>query len=122
MNTAADHAQESVVHANTLALLNAPVLTGFGQYELSPISTLEAAELIAQRGYFSAVGHTASAELYSRMLSIDCAMNRVRHIQRAGEDAIVLRLGQRLAEHCILECVSDIEKVGYSFALLRKLT
>jgi hypothetical protein len=122
MNILPDHAQRSVVHANAVALLNAPVLTGFGQYELSPISTREAAELFAQRGYFSAVGHSASAELYSRMLRIDCLMHRVRHIQRAGEDAIVLRLGQRLGEHCVLDSVSEIEKFGYSFALLRKLT
>lgn len=122
MQLIAPDLEATAVRTNPVALFNAPVLTDFGQYELSPISVLDAAELIAQRGYFSAIGHRAGAELFSRWLQIDCPMNRVRHIQRAGEDAIVLRLGVRLAEGCVLQSVAEIEALEPSLALLRKLS
>lgn len=44
-------------------------------------------------------------------------MKRVRHAQRAGEAAIIMRAGTRLPEGCVLLSTVDIESAGFSLTL-----
>jgi hypothetical protein len=122
MHNSSEDAQAGNIAIGAIALLNSAVLTDFGHYEMSPISEADAATLVGQRGFVSAVGHFASAGLFSKLLDVHCPVNRVRHAQKVGEEALILRIGTRLPEGCILQSVSDIEQAGYSLALLRRLS
>lgn len=110
MHTSSQDAQVGSIVIGAIALLYSAVLTDFGHYEMSHISEADAATLVGQRGFVSAVGHFASAGLFSKLLGVLCPVNRVRHIQKAGEEAL------------ILQSVTDIGQAGYSLALLRRLS
>lgn len=105
-----------------VTLLNAPVLTAEGVYSFTAISTEEAHALVRERGFLSAIGHADSARLLSVLLAIDCSVNRIDYRQQPGELALVLRLARRLSEGAVLRSVEEIEAVGYSLALLTRLS
>jgi hypothetical protein len=108
------------VEAAAVALLNSPVLTDYGYFAFERISPKSARTLIARRGWHSAMGHAASAQAFSRLLEINCPMNRIRYVQAPGEQALVLRLLQRLPEGSVLD-IPQLEAVGYEIGLLTRL-
>ena len=105
-----------------VAILNSPVLTGWGVYSWTPLTVEEAKELIAKHGYESAVGHEATAAFLSRLLGVEIPMRRIR-VAMGGDTegeflhAIVLRLRERLPEGKVLS-EEEMAKVEYDLGYL----
>ena len=104
-----------------IALLNAPVITAMGTYRMRPVRLRVAARLVRQRGFVSAIGHKATADLLADLLGVDCPATRIDFRQEAGQHALVFRLDRRLPEGRVLQSRQDIEHIGYSMVLLTRL-
>ena len=107
--------------AQPVALLNAPVLTAMGCFCMAPICLQGARELVASRGFVSAIGHASTAAVLSELLGIDCRHSRIDFQQAAGQTALVLRLAKRLPEGQVLCSRAEVEAWGYSLVLLSRL-
>lgn len=85
----------------TLYVLNAPILTAYGEYRFAPIDIAMARDH-ARGELQSGVGHAGAAELLSALLDTTIPVRRERVLMDAGDCAIVLRLLQRLPEGRVL--------------------
>jgi hypothetical protein len=104
----------------TVYLLNTPVITAFGLWRFEGPITLCDVQDSLKKGFVSGVGHQATADYLSELLSIYCPFNRQRITMQAGDFAIVLRLLCRLPEGKLLE-QHEISQLPYQFGLLRRL-
>jgi Domain of unknown function (DUF1874) len=108
-----------------LFFLNAPVLTSFGEFQFEKLSLEQAQNLIKEfdedesKQIESAIGHKATAEVLTDLLSYRVEANRVEFIQTAEDAALVFKLKQRAPEGVVLNR-EEIEKIGYEFGLLTK--
>lgn len=108
-----------------LYLLNAPVITAYGEFRFEPISLNAAREMVKHfidsgKRIESAIGHSATAEILSELLEIEVKPSRIEICQQPGESAIVFRLRSRIGEGRILNR-SEIEALGFEFGLLTRL-
>ena len=104
----------------TLYIINTPVLTSYGDWRFEgPLSIDKARELLA-KGYVSAIGHAASADMLTRLLAMDIHVNRIHITMEAGDQALILRLLERLPEGKILND-QEIKNVPFELALLKRL-
>lgn len=101
-------------------LLNSPVLTSFGIWRFDGPVSPEDARAWAQAGFVSAVGHGGAARLLSGILRQPVPVNRVRVALEAGDQALVLRLLERLPEAAVLD-QSGMEEAGWQLGLLTRL-
>lgn len=84
-------------------LLNAPLLTEYGEYTFSgPLTPAQARERVRE-GAISAIGHAGAAALLGRLLGIEVPERREAIRMQAGDAALVLRLTQRLPEGVVLD-------------------
>ncbi|MEM1672975.1 MAG: DUF1874 domain-containing protein, partial [Archaeoglobaceae archaeon] len=84
----------------------------------------EAASLLRQSPFVSAVGHLPTAELLSTLLGIEIPYNRIRVSMKKGDRAIVVRVLERLEEGKILtkdELQEMLEKGKIELGLLELL-
>lgn len=110
-----------------LGLLNCAILTGSGKrqdYVLDEISLDQAKEIIGAyqtegKGFISAIGHQATAEVMSALLETSIPMNRIEFEQQPGQEALVFKLKSRIPEGKILT-FEQIEEIGYEFKLLSR--
>jgi hypothetical protein len=102
-----------------ITMLNTSILTGYGQYDYTPLSLQEVRDLLVTHGFKSAIGHQATAEVINTLLGIDakCEMNRIMYEQGVGDTAIVFKLNGRPEEGKILTA-DEIGAIGYSWGLL----
>jgi len=105
---------------STLYLLNSPVLPGFGRYEFEGPVLPQEARRLAAGGYVSAIGHEATARLLSHILGQAVAVNRQRIRMQPGDQALVLRLKQRLPEGQVLS-FEEISELPFDLGLLTRL-
>lgn len=85
-------------------LLNAPILTAYGEWSFKgPLTPQAARALIQNQSVISAIGHEASAALLSHILERPVAVQRISVQLQLGDCALVLRLLQRLPEGAILD-------------------
>lgn len=105
----------------TIYIFNSPVLTNYGDFRFEgALSTHQARELLVN-GFISAIGHQASAELLTQHLNIKIPINRISVTMQTGDQALVLRLLQRLPEGKILT-TEQMQNADFELALLTKLT
>lgn len=106
-------------HKPARYLLNAPVLTAYGQYDFEgPLSDGRANEIAAQ-GVTSAVGHRATANLLSRLLGMDVPLNRTVIRMAPGDQALVFRLLDRIPEGVVLDD-DELARLPHEFGLLKR--
>ena len=101
-------------------VLNSPVLTDYGVWRFAGPVAPEDARAWAQAGFVSAVGHEGAALLLSGILRQPVPVNRVRVALEAGDQALVLRVLERLPEATVLD-LSRMEVTGWQLGLLTRM-
>lgn len=103
----------------TTYIINAPVLTNYGDWRFEgPLSVAQASQVL-QDGFVSAIGHEASANKIKRLLSIDISANRIHVALGVGDRALIFRLLQRLPEGKVLND-EELDSVPFELALLTR--
>ncbi|RME30644.1 DUF1874 domain-containing protein [Candidatus Parcubacteria bacterium] len=108
-----------------LLLLNAAILTSYGEFKFERIKLDEARQLIRDfvvegKEIVSAIGHASTAEILSELFEYPVQVQRVEVEQTPTDVALVFRLKGRLPEGKVLTR-SEIEQIGYEFGRLEKL-
>jgi hypothetical protein len=109
-----------------VTLLNAPVLTSYGDFQFEKLSLEQAKDLVREfaddetKLIESAIGHAATAEILTELLDYKVETNRIEFIQTAKDAALVFRLKRRAPEGMVLNR-AEIEEIGYEFGLLTKI-
>lgn len=104
-----------------LYLLNTPILTNYGNYCFSGPLTVEQAQALLKQPFVSAIGHGDTAALLSQLLEQNIPTNRVAITMKAGDQALVFRLLQRIPEGVILN-QQQLSQLPYELGLLDKLS
>lgn len=104
-----------------LGILNTAILTEDGSYEMHTLDIVQARALVSEYGGHidSAVGHAATADILSELLSTLVPVNRQLYRQRVGGQALVFKLNGRAPEGAILDR-HMVEKIGYTLKVLTR--
>lgn len=100
-----------------ITLLNTSILTSFGSHVYEQIDLAEAKAMVTHNDWQSAIGHESTAWVISKLLSIDCPVNRISYIQQPGDIALVFKLNGRAQEGRIMS-QDEIEAMGYTWGRL----
>ncbi len=101
-------------------LLNSPVITHYGDYRFEGPVPLAAARAFAAQRPQSAIGHAGAAQFLSAQLGMAVACQRVAVRMQPGDQALVLRLLDRLPEGASLEA-HTLASLPHEFGLLTRL-
>ena len=102
-----------------VTILNTSILTNFGEFIYESVTTEEAKDLISD-GFISAVGHQSTATVISQLLGTEVNPDRIQYDQQPGDVALVFKLNGRAPEGTIMS-VEEIEAMGYSFGVLKRV-
>jgi len=100
-------------------VLNTPVLTSYGCYDFWKI-TIEDVLNILRKGFISAIGHEATAQVMSRVVGIPIPTARIAITMGVGDIAVVFRLLERLPEGKVLS-EKELEALKWEFGLLVRM-
>jgi len=112
--------EEKTINEN-IALLNAPVVTNFGEFSFKPVSDADAKEFIIKNGFTSYIGHQSTCDILTQLLEVDVPLNRTQYTQQPGEKALIFKLKTRPPEGVVLKTIEEIENCGYEFGLLERI-
>lgn len=91
-----------------------------GIIEIKKIDLEQAKEILSNNSFISAIGHQSTADILKTLLDLDISMNRIAIKLQTDDTLIVFQVNQRLNEGAVLS-KEEIEKLPYSFYLVRKL-
>lgn len=103
------------------ALFNTSILTDYGIFGYTPLSLDDAVAIAKLENVESAIGHQATAEILTELLGVPVAVNRTNNKQSPGDQAVVFKLRGRPEEGKILSR-ADIDRIGYDFGLLTRIS
>ena len=101
-------------------LLNTPVLTTYGDYRFEGPLALDAARAFASEGTCSAIGHATTARFLAQRLGVPVPSQRDSIRMQPGDQALVLRLLDRLPEGAVLDDAA-LASVPHEFGLLTRI-
>jgi hypothetical protein len=78
-------------------VLNAPVITNFGDYRFTSIGPEEAKSILSA-GFISAIGHESTARVMSDIIGVEIPHNRITIRMESGDKAVALWLLNRPGE------------------------
>lgn len=105
----------------TIAILNTTIATADGEYSLKTISLEETKEILKDKNILSAIGHESTAQILTQLLNREVNLNRIEFTQNVNQKAICFKLKGRPKEGQILS-LQELEKIGYEFKLLTRLS
>lgn len=101
-------------------ILNSPVLTSYGQFEFRGPLNINEVKTLLMKGYDSAIGHQATADILSTLLNINIPVKRQAITMQVGDKALVFRLLTRVEEGVVLDQV-QLMKLPYELSVLTKI-
>ena len=101
-------------------LLNAPVLSTYGDYRFEGPFTLAQARHFAAQNVQSAIGHEGTATFLAQCLHIEVPCQREAIHMQPGDQALVFRLHGRLPEGSVLDAAA-LALLPHEFGLLTRL-
>lgn len=106
--------------SDIVALLNAPVLTSDGVFDMRTISLEAAVALCGSRVTESYIGHASTASILQRLLDVPVPVSRAEFRHGVGADALIFSLNKRQPEGVVLS-EAEVEAIGYTFRRLTRL-
>jgi hypothetical protein len=95
-------------------------MTNYGLFRFNKIG-VDDVKWMMESGYISAIGHEATAKLFSLVTGIDVQPNRLQVKMNVGDTAIVFWLNSRQPEGVVITDINTLERIGYSFGLITML-
>lgn len=111
---------QDISHPRRRWVINSPVLTAWGTWRFEGPLKPEDARRWLQAGFESAIGHASTAQWLSSLLGLEIAAQRLTITMEPGDEALVVRLLQRLPEGVVLG-EHELQAIPYEFGLLRRL-
>ena len=105
----------------TTYILNSPILTSYGYWKFEGPLSIVIAQAIVSNGFTSAVGHSASSDILSRLLNVTIPVNRIHITLRPGDRALILRLMLRQPEGKVLNEI-ELNALPFELGLLTYLS
>lgn len=103
-------------------LFNTSIITGGpGVYSLKHSDIQEFREIWSTATEkVSAIGHEATAQIFSIILDEKIEVNRIQAEQKPGEIGLVLKVKGRIPEGTVLTDIKQIEEIGYELFRLER--
>jgi len=102
-------------------LLNSPILTSYGRFEFSGPLTIKQAKNILKRGFESAIGHQATADVLNTLLDIPMEVKRQTISMNVGDKAVIFRLLTRIEEGGVLS-QQELLRLPFELSVLTKIS
>lgn len=102
-------------------ILNAAVVTNYGNFRYRESSLEEVQEILDENEYICAIGHEATARLFNLTTGLDVSPNRIQVKMEPGDAAVVFWANRRLPEGHVVETIEELEEIGFTFGYLEML-